>query len=122
MLSIATNRSSISGSFGNTSRPALASCRSGEFEMNRVRPLLPRRHGWPSGWNTHLATLECIDQRLLVDYATTSGVDQDGSILHLSELFLAKAALGVLVERKIEGDDIGPLEQLLEGRDIFAFK
>ena len=90
--------------------------------MNRVSA---HSHREMDGQVAGIPTLPLLRASINASWSTTpprAVLTKTGSILHLSELFLAKAVLGVLVEREIEGDDIGPLQQLLEGRDIFAFK
>lgn len=47
-----------------------------------------------------------INQGILVDDTSASRVDQDTVLLHLFKLSLAKAVLGLVVERQIERNDI----------------
>jgi len=45
---------------------------------------------------------------------TTSGVDEPSTLLHLGNEFLVEEALGLLVKRAIDGDNIGLSKHLLE--------
>lgn len=64
------------------------------------------------------AGVESVDESFLVDDTTTSGVDEDGAVLHLLELGLAERLFGLLVEGKVERDDVGLGEQLLLRLDV----
>lgn len=70
--------------------------------------------------HTYLARLQSLDQSVFVDDTTTGGVDEDRVVLHPTKLLLAKLALGVLVQGQVKRDDVGLLEELLEGRDVLA--
>lgn len=56
---------------------------------------------------------ERFNEGLFINDTSTSGVDEDGAILHLVELGFAERLFGLLVERKVERDYVGLSEQLL---------
>lgn len=63
---------------------------------------------------THLSTLESLEESLLIDNSTTSSVNEAATLLHRVELLLSKELGRVGVERNVERDDIGLLEELIE--------
>lgn len=62
-----------------------------------------------------LAILERLKECFLIDNTSTGGVDEARSLLHLDELVAAEELVGLVVERDVEGDDVGLLEELVQG-------
>ena len=59
-----------------------------------------------------LARVEGVNEGLFVNNTTASSVDKDSTVLHLVELGLAEALLGLFVQRKIERDDVSLSKEL----------
>lgn len=60
-------------------------------------------------------------RHVLLDYdGATGGVDQPAALLHLADELFVEEALGLLVERAVDGDNIALAEHLLEGIDAPA--
>ena len=62
----------------------------------------------------HLAALECLDQRIRVNEAAASGVDDHDAGLGYRQAFLAHQMIGVLRQGTMQGNDVGLLVQLAQ--------
>ena len=69
---------------------------------------------------TELTRLESLCDILLDDNGTTGGVDQPSTWLHLGEELLVEQALGLLVERAVDGDNITLGKHVLEALNATA--
>lgn len=72
------------------------------------------------GWSTNLAALQRLDHRLLIHNCSSRRVDQDCTISHLPELLSPESAFRLVVERQVQGDNVGSGEQARLGGDVFA--
>lgn len=59
--------------------------------------------------------LERLGQILLVDHGTTGSVDEDGVLLHLLELLHVEHLAGVLVQSRVDRDEIRASQKILHG-------
>lgn len=71
---------------------------------------------------THLSALQGRDHGRFVHHTPPCRVDQYRPVSHLVELLCAEDTARVLVQGEVEGDDVGPGEQVGQGRDVFAGK
>ena len=62
-----------------------------------------------------LSTVQSLQKRLLVNDAASRSVDKTRAILHLGKLLLAKALFRLRIQRHVQRDDIGLLQQFVEG-------
>lgn len=70
--------------------------------------------------SAEVAALECVGDVLLDDDGATGGVDQPGAGLHLADQLLVEHAVGLLVERAVDGDNVTLGEHVLELVDTSA--
>ncbi len=61
-----------------------------------------------------MATLQRLDHRRLIDQRAARGVDQDRAGLHPRDARLVEKAAGLVVEHKIERDDVGLLQKRIK--------
>lgn len=61
-------------------------------------------------------------QLFLVNDAATSGINQDRALAHLAKRGTAEQALGERCERRVDGDDVGLTQKLLECLSSFKSK
>lgn len=94
--------------------------KTGRVQLCSVSHRSQNRHHGRRWRVTHLAAVKSLNQSLLVDDTSASGVDENRAILHLGELSSAEAVSGVLVERHVERDGVGAGEEVIEVGDVLA--
>ena len=67
-----------------------------------------------------IAVMEGLDEGVGVDEFAASGVDEDGVGLHHSEFSPSDDAAAVWAEANVDADDVGFLEELVEGDELNA--